>query len=154
MATPELFGDQEIQFLAALLDEGVDFILVGLGAATLQGAPVVTQDVDLWFDDIGDPGIQRALRQVGGAYVPPTSSRPPMFAGGGAALFDIVVNMHGMRSFTEERADAVMAEIGDIQIPVLPLRRIIASKEATDRPKDRLALPVLRDALRTLDAQE
>ena len=35
-------------------------------------------------------------------------------------------------------------------MPVLPLERIIASKRATDRPKDRAILPVLEDALRVL----
>jgi hypothetical protein len=29
--------------------------------AALQGAPVVTQDVDLWFEDLGDPGIREAF---------------------------------------------------------------------------------------------
>jgi hypothetical protein len=44
-----------------------------MSAATLQGAPVVTQDVDLWFEILGEPQIARALQNVGAAYVPPSN---------------------------------------------------------------------------------
>lgn len=33
--------------LAALLDGGVKFILIGGGAAVIHGAPITTQDVDI-----------------------------------------------------------------------------------------------------------
>jgi hypothetical protein len=57
-------------------------MVVGLSAAALQGAPVVTQDVDLWFDDLNDPGIHQALREVGAAYVPPLHLKgPPDYTG-------------------------------------------------------------------------
>jgi len=39
--------------------------------AAIQGAPVVTQDIDLWFENPSDPGICEASRDVGAAYVPP-----------------------------------------------------------------------------------
>jgi hypothetical protein len=45
---PSLFSDKEAALLEALVNEGVDFLVVGLAAAMLQGAPAVTQDVDLW----------------------------------------------------------------------------------------------------------
>ena len=151
MDAPVLFGDEELRFLAALLAEDVDFMLVGLAAAALQGAPVVTQGVDLWFEDLTDPGLRKALDRVGGAYIPSSGDRPPMLAGGGAKLFDIVVHMHGLGPFEEERHHAILVGLEGVQVPVLSLERIIASKEATGRQKDRLALPVLRDALATLD---
>ena len=49
MAAPSL-NESELRFLRALLRRKVRFMVVGLSAAALQGAPVVTQDVDLWFD--------------------------------------------------------------------------------------------------------
>ena len=64
MADPLIFGDDEIEFLKALVREKVDFMIVGLSAAALQGAPVVTQDIDLWFRQLPDPGIERALKKV------------------------------------------------------------------------------------------
>ena len=90
----------------ALHDEGVEFLIVGLAAAALQGAPAVTQDVDLWFKDLADPGIAAALRRVGGVYVAPTGSTPPMFAGRAVSLFDIVTTMHGLGPFDREAKKA------------------------------------------------
>ena len=49
MAAPLPFAESEIRLLTALLCARVRFMVVGLSAATMQGAPVVTQDVDLWF---------------------------------------------------------------------------------------------------------
>lgn len=153
MAEPGLFSDVEARFLRALTDEGVEFLVVGLSAAALQGAPAVTQDVDLWFRDLTDPGIKAALRHVGAVYVAPTGSTPPMFAGPGVALFDIVVTMHGLDSFEKEAARAVTVALDGVRVKVLPLERIIASKKATNRPKDRAILPVLEDAARTIRAR-
>ena len=122
-------------------------MIVGLSAAALQGAPVVTQDVDLWFKDLTDTGIKKALQMVGGTYIFPVGQNPPMFVGEAVKLFDIVTHMHGLESFTEEKQYAIKVPIGRFKVLVLALERIIRSKEATNREKDRLAIPVLRDAL-------
>ena len=153
MAEPGLFSEAEARFLRALTDEGVEFLVVGLSAAALQGAPAVTQDIDLWFRDLTDPGIKKALRRVGGVYVSPTGSTPPMFVGPAVALFDVVVSMHGLESFAKEAARAVTVVLDGVRVKLLPLERIIVSKKATDRPKDRAILPVLQDAARTIRAR-
>jgi hypothetical protein len=70
VAAPSL-NASELRFLRALLRRKVRFMVVGLSAAALQGAPVVTQDVDLWFENLSDPRIGEALREVDAAYVPP-----------------------------------------------------------------------------------
>ena len=150
MAEPGLFSEAEARFLRALNDEGVEFLIVGLSAAALQGAPAVTQDIDLWFRDLTDPGIKKALRRVGGVYVAPTGSTPPMFVGSAVALFDVVVSMHGLESFAKEAARAVTVVLEGVRVKLLPLERIIVSKQATNRPKDRAILPVLEDAARTI----
>ena len=49
MAVPLPFSESELRLLRVLLKRKVRFMIVGLSAATLQGAPVVTQDVDLWW---------------------------------------------------------------------------------------------------------
>lgn len=154
MDGPAPFTDKEASFLAALLEEGVDFLVVGLAGAALQGAPAVTQDVDLWFRDLDDPRLRRALRRVGATYIPPAADHPPLLAGGGAALFDVVTHMHGLRSFGVEARRAVHVPLGDLDVPVLPLDRIITSKRATNRPKDQAILPVLEDALRVIQSRK
>jgi len=127
-------------------------MVVGLSAATLQGAPVVTQYVDLWFEKLGDPKISQALQSVGAAYVPPSILNPPMLAGAGAELFDIVLRMDGLGTFASELKHCVDVPLGRHKLKVLSLERILVSKLAANRAKDRLTIPVLRDALATTTA--
>ncbi len=147
VAEARIFTEREAAFLRELVRQDVAFLVVGLASAALQGAPAVTQDVDLWFRDLADPGIRKALDTVGAAYVPPIGTNPPMFAGRGVELFDIVMNMDGLRSFDEEARAAVEVSLRGVRIKLLPLARIIVSKAAANRPKDKLTLPVLRSAL-------
>ncbi len=148
MAAPPL-TKSELRFLRALLRRRVRFMVVGLSAAALQGAPVVTQDVDLWFEDLNDPRLARALRDVGAAYVPPSGLNPPMFALVGTELFDIVLRMSGLLSFAQELSHCVEVPLGRYRLKVLSLERILASKRAANRPKDQLVIPVLEDSLAT-----
>jgi hypothetical protein len=146
--------ESERRFLRALLRRKVPFIVVGLSAAALQGAPVVTQDVDLWFENLHDPRLTKALREVGAAYVPPSILNPPMFAGAGTELFDIVLRMDGLEKFRDELRDCVEIRLGAYRLKVLPLERILASKKAANRSKDQLAIPVLEDSVRTASASQ
>jgi hypothetical protein len=141
------YSESERRLLAALLKRKVRFMIVGLSAATLQGAPVVTQDVDLWFEKLGDNKMSDALREIGAAYVPPSVNNPPMLAGAGAELFDVVIRMDGLGTFKEEFKNCIEVPFGRHKLKVLRLDRILASKVAANRPKDKLTIPVLRDAL-------
>lgn len=153
-APPQLFTARETSFLEALVREDVRFLVVGLAAAALQCTPAVTQDVDLWFADLADPRLHTVLRSHGAAYIAPTPTTPPLFAGAGTELFDIVVHMHGLGAFAVEWQRAVLVRIGEVDVRVLPLDRIIASKRATGRPKDLAILPALEDALRVTRRQD
>src|SRR5438874_954470 len=108
-------------------------MVVGLSAATLQGAPVVTQDVDLWFESLGEEKMSRALREVGAAYVPPSVINPPMLAGTGAELFDVVLRMDGLGTFNEKVKHCLKIPLGREKLLVLSLERILASKIAANR---------------------
>ena len=146
-----IFTDREAAFLRELVKNDVDFMIVGLSAATLQGAPAVTLDIDLWFKDLRQDGIARALMKVGGFYIPPNMQNPPMFGGEHVQLFDIVLHMDGLKSFAIEVRGAVEVPLGGVTIKVLPLSRIIASKKAAGREKDKRSLKVLQDAYRTIE---
>lgn len=149
MAEALIFSEKEAAFLRELVRQRVDFMIVGLAAAALQGAPVVTQDVDLWFRNLSHPGIRKALKKVGGSYIPSVAMNPPMFAGDAVNLFDVVAHMHGLQDFDKERANTIQVPLGRVKVRVLTLERIIKSKRAAGRPKDKLALRVLSDALNT-----
>ena len=58
MADSSLTGPER-RFLAELEARGVAYMIVGLTAATLQGANTATVDVDLWFESLGDLRIGR-----------------------------------------------------------------------------------------------
>jgi predicted nucleotidyltransferase len=150
VAERTIFTDREAGFLRSLVENEVDFMIVGLSAAILQGAPAVTQDIELWVRDVQDAGFLRALKEAGAAYVPQIGLNPPMLAGESVRLFDLVSQMSGLGSFEEEVKDSVRIDVGGVAVLVLSLERIIASKEAANREKDRLVLPVLRDAAITL----
>jgi hypothetical protein len=70
-----------------------------------------------------------------------------MLAGAGLELFDIVLRMSGLGSFDEEWANAIEVMVGDVVTRVLPLKRILVSKRAADRPRDRLVVPVLEEVV-------
>lgn len=105
------------------------------------------------MENIADEQFQRAVKACGGAYVPSTGLAPPMMVGSPALkIFDLEMTMHGLGSFEEELAGAKWIELQKfgITVPVLGADRVIKSKEAIDRPKDRAVLPMLRDVFRTL----
>lgn len=142
-------SDEEVALLRALVAEGVEFMVVGMSAAILQSAPGVTQDVDLWFKRGQADQLTRACRSVGATYY--WRSTPPRIAGPGVEQVDVVWNCEGLESFTTEYAGAVEAEVAPgLVVKVLPLDRVVVSKRAAGRPKDKAVLPMLVDVLRTL----
>ncbi|MFC1668281.1 hypothetical protein ACFL1T_02705 [Chlamydiota bacterium] len=141
------FSQKEIELLKELHNNQVQFIVVGLVAATLQGAPVVTQDIDLWFYDLNAPDFIKSIKNVGAVYVPPIGMNPPMIGGEDFELFDIVIHMHGLKSFSEEYNNTIKMKVNGILLHILPLERIIVSKQALNRDKDKYVLPVLKDVL-------
>ena len=56
-------SEQEIQLLRELTNAWVPFMLVGLGAAVVQGADAVTKDLDLWFPSISHAAADESIRQ-------------------------------------------------------------------------------------------
>lgn len=149
-----MFEQAELEFLRQLIKHKVSFMIVGLSAAALQGAPVVTQDIDLWFREISSPELRKALKAVDGVYVPCFGFNPPGFAGKSVALFDLVTNMSGLEDFSNEEKNIIQISLGDLKVPVLKLERIIKSKRAANREKDRLVLKVLEDALAAIQEME
>jgi predicted nucleotidyltransferase len=150
---PVIFRETEARFLRELNRRKVRFLIVGLSAANLQGAAVVTADIDLWFENLSDPGIRAALKTVGGFYVPPTALTPPQIGGDQLELFDLVLHANGLDAFAQEYRRTKWMDVGSVRVKVLPLERIIVSKRAANRPKDRLVLPVLEDVATTLAAR-
>lgn len=143
-----------IGFLDELVKADAQFMVVGASAAVLQGVPLVTQDIDLWFAELPNVELKSVLSKVGGIYVPPVGHNPPSLAGESVKLFDLVLICQGLESFDEEYREALAVELGATTIPVLPLQRVIHSKKTAAREKDNAAIPALESALVTIMEQQ
>lgn len=65
-------------------------------------------------------------------------------------FIDLVTHMTGLGPFEREYEHVRRMELQGERVPVLALNRIIVSKRAADRPKDRAVLPILEDLARTV----
>jgi hypothetical protein len=129
-------------------------MLVGIAAARLQGAPVVTEDIDLWFARGSQEKIAAAAEETGVVYVPAgVAMNPPTFGGRGVRI-DQVLSMSGLASFEQELGNTTVKVVNGIPLHVLNLDRIIESKRAANRKKDRAVLPALEAALVALQTHE
>lgn len=142
----------ERALLAALNRLGVGYMVIGLSAAVLQGAPVTTQDIDLWFERPGDESLREAARLAGGFWIPVFGLGPSGFGGDGLDRVDVVLTAHGLDPFAVEYSRALDLVVDGISIKVLPLDRVILSKRSTNRPKDVAALPALEATPRAGEA--
>jgi hypothetical protein len=75
-----------------------------------------------------------------------------MIAGEGLDRIDVVTRCQGLKRFDAEYAKAVDLPVADFSIKILPLERVIVSKRAAGRPKDKAVLESLRAALVALRA--
>ncbi len=132
----------------ALRHRGIKFLIIGLGAAVLEGAPVATQDLDLWFESLDAGPLSLAAKDAGGFWVSGFGMQPPAFGGDGLSRLDVVLTAHGLRRFADEYADGLERTIDGITVRILPLERVIESKRATGRAKDAASLPALEATLR------
>ena len=61
---------------------------------------------------------------------------------------NFLYRMDGLRSFDAEWKHARWISWMGTRVPVLPIERILRSKQAVRRPKDLAHLPLLREVLR------
>ena len=137
----------ERALLEALETLGVRYLVVGMGAALIEGAPGTTQDLDLWFGRIDSERLADAARRAGGFYTAGFGMLAPALGGTGLERLDLVLTAHGLDSFDDEYARAREYELDGLRVKVLPLERVIASKRAAKRPKDLAQIPILEATL-------
>lgn len=137
----------ERELLQALNSLRVRYLLVGMGAALIEGAHGTTQDLDLWFGSIDPARLGEAARRAGGFYLSGMGPQPPAFGGEGLDRIDLVLSAQGLGPFDDEYARAREYVVDDVPLRVLPLERVIVSKKAANRAKDAAQLPLLEAAL-------
>jgi predicted nucleotidyltransferase len=138
----------------ALDSLGVRYLIVGMGAALIEGAPGTTQDLDLWFGRIDDERLREAAHKAGGFYTSGFGLQPPALGGDGLDRVDVVLAASGLESFESEFKGAREYELDGVRVKVLPLERVIVSKRAARRPKDTAQMPMLEAALAAQRARQ
>ena len=151
------------KLLAVLEHHAVECVVIGGLAGSLHGSNQMTYDVDITpattIENLAR--LAEALKELGARIR--TEGTPEGLPFDRSAAFlanvtmlnltcdcgdlDIAFTPAGTSGYTDLLASAVVVKIGDVTATVASLADIIRSKEAADRPKDRLALPVLRALL-------
>jgi len=147
--------------LRALADHRVRFVLVGGFAAVYHGAAHVTFDIDITPDSSLEnlDRLSAALTELEARVR--TEGEAVPFAHDAKSLgraeiwnlttphgdIDITFTPSGTQGYGDLHRDAASAEVLGVAIEIASLADVIRSKEAADRPKDHLALPLLRRLL-------
>lgn len=166
--SPAVAGPPKLRdLLAALAGHRVDFIVVGGVAAVLEGAGMMTDDLDVLVET-SEPNVERllaALDDLDAVYRDPAARtvRPTeeLLASFRLHLLDTRLGRldllrsvgPGERTFADLVPRSRLYRIGELEVSVLELSAVIEAKEAADRPKDRAALPLLRRTLEELRAR-
>jgi hypothetical protein len=158
---PEPFDPGAI--LRVLAAHGVDHVVIGGIAAALHGADHVTTDIDI-TPRRDAPNAQRlssALAELDARIRVAGIVGGLRFDHDGRSLLgsgvwnlttrhgdlDISFIPTGTDGWDDLRPGAVVVDLDGTSVAVAALEDVIRSKEAADRPKDRLILPALRALL-------
>jgi hypothetical protein len=133
------------QLFEALDKEKIRFQIVGMSAALLQGVPGSTLDTDLWID-LGERKYLKVLgicKSLGATLI----SRN-IVALTDDSIINFVYRIDGLYSFETEWKKAICITLFRKKVRVLPLRRILKSKQYIQRPKDLIHIPLIKQALK------
>ena len=118
-----------------------------MSAASIQGVPGSTVDVDLWLD-LSSRQYMRAINVAlrnGAQFV-----RNTIVELTDSTMVNFVYEVTGLPSFKRVWPKARSMRWQGIEMAVLPLELIQRSKEAIRRPKDLLHLELIRQRLAVL----
>jgi hypothetical protein len=152
------------EILRALAANDVEVVVVGMLAGVLQGAPVVTGDLDVVHRRTPEnvARLVRLLREIGAVYRHDPRRLQPgesHLLGSGHQLLetelgdlDCLGEIDGGKSYDDLIGASIHVEVGGgLRVRVLALRELIEIKRRAGRPKDLAALPVLESTLEELE---
>ena len=148
--------------LRSLVENRVEFVIVGLTAAIAQGAPLATVDLDICYLRTQDNAdrLAAALKpfhpRLRGApeNLPYKLDAKTIMMGSNFAFVtdagdvDILGHISGIGEYPAMRKNAVETEAFGLRLLMMSLEDVIKSKKAAGRNKDKAQLPVLEETLR------
>lgn len=139
------------EMLAALCDQGAEFLLVGAYALAAHGLPRSTGDIDLWVRPTPENAerVWKALIQFGAPLSKLTREdlqEPGVVFQIGLPpnRIDILNRISGV-DFQAAWANRMEIRVGSRQIPVLGREELVLNKRRTGRPKDLLDVQALEN---------
>jgi len=151
-----------VAILLVLVEHRVDFVVVGGVGAVLQGAPIMTFDLDI-VHSTEAANIERlaaALESLDAYYrMQPELKIKPQASHLASPGHQLLMTRHGPldllgviglgHAYGELIQKAIAVKIiAGVSVPVLELSSLITIKEETAGEKDRAVLPILRQTLR------
>lgn len=158
-----------VELLRVLVGHEVEFVVIGGFAAWIQGAPLVTVDLDIVYEPSAENAARLvdALAELGaiyrhqlGRHIEPNVKGLTSQMGAGHHLFETKFgDLDALRTAAaDDFASLVPAtdrfDFDGAEVRVVRLARIIELKRAAGRPKDVAALPVLEATLASAPADD
>lgn len=140
------------EMLQLLLEEQVEFMLVGAYAMGAHGYPRATGDIDIWVEASKNnaPKVLSALKKFG---APLAQVSLQDFSQEGAVFqigvtprrIDIITKISGV-TYQEANQDKVTVNVEGLNIPVISLDKFVKNKLASGRDKDTIDVKYLMEA--------
>ncbi len=140
-----------LDLLAALVQAGARFLVVGAHAMAVHGVPRATGDLDVWIarDAENADRVLAALARFGAPLAAVGISRDDLLresevlqVGLPPRRIDVLTSISGV-SFDEAYPDRVTREVGGLAIPFLGRAALVRNKRASGRTKDLADLEAL-----------
>jgi len=138
------------EMLQLLLEEQVDFIIVGAYALGAHGYPRATGDIDIWVkpNNTNSRKLYKALARFGAPLeqieIDDFSMEGIIFQIGVIPRrIDIITKIDGV-TYQEADEDKITVEVEGLMLPVISLEKLIKNKMATGREKDELDIKTLK----------
>jgi predicted nucleotidyltransferase len=144
------------EFIAALNDHGVRYLIAGSHAVAFHSTPRATKDLDVFVEPEAE-NAQRTLAALraffGGVdlgYTVQDLTNPQTIIQIGVqpVRIDLLMSIDGVESFASAFEQRMDATYGPVPAHYLGLKDLIAAKEAAGRPQDRADLARLRRSSR------
>ncbi len=146
-----------VNLLGRLVNNGVDFVLVGGFAGIVHGCTYVTQDIEICcdFSPANLLALQRAVSDLDPMHRMTPQRRKLDLTEGTCGQFknlyldtqigplDCLSFIDGLGDHSRARQESELVEIAGAELRVLTLEALIGTKRVMNRPRDREAISQL-----------
>jgi hypothetical protein len=150
-----------IAAVQALVDEGVDFVIIGGWSAILHGSSSVTNDLDICYSRSPDnlkrvvaaltsfhPRLRDLPQNLPFVWDPATLRNAAILTlSTDLGAIDLLADVSGLGGFEEVKANSLLLQAFDREVWTLNLPALIRAKRAAGRAKDLQVLPELEGLL-------